>query len=437
MKLQILVLSIAVGSYKVISDGVGHGHDDYEYSPYHFEYNVHDDKEYLDFGHQEEDDGQGNVHGYYHVQLPDGRHQRVDYHVDGYSGYIADVKYDGEASHPSYQSSGHHGRLGKSLNLDAGLKTQSKFNFKKSDNLQSGNQRSGKSLSFDSLPTYSSSGRQGKSLDFETDLSHSASHLHRSQESEQSTFGQEKQSDRQGKSLPLERKAVDVAQPETNPVIRPLRTFHDSFEHQSSSLFGSFGRKGKSLNSERNQADENRFGSQFKAGQFSSDQGSFGTFGNFGSSLRKGKSLGQSLKTSNTKQKKPSLITRKRIERAGTLEASASERLSTLHTESTSTPKKKPVTFFDFAPKNVKSPFSPKFYKELQLRSSQSKKESKEKPGERNQIQLYHEVEESPLPLNPSSEEGQQNQVLEKDRTGLESEKSSLPVIRGHIIYGP
>merc|ERR1712002_1334887 len=93
--------------------GGGHGgHENYEYSPYHYEYNVDDDKEYLHFGQEEEDDGTGNVHGYYHVQLPDGRLQRVDYHISGYSGYIADVKYDGEAHHPSNANHGgsvHHG----------------------------------------------------------------------------------------------------------------------------------------------------------------------------------------------------------------------------------------------------------------------------------------------------------------------------------------
>merc|ERR1712168_357754 len=96
--------------------GGGHGgHENYEYSPYHYEYNVDDDKEYLHFGQEEEDDGTGNVHGYYHVQLPDGRLQRVDYHVSGYSGYIADVKYDGEAHHPSnayHGGGGHHGGSG-------------------------------------------------------------------------------------------------------------------------------------------------------------------------------------------------------------------------------------------------------------------------------------------------------------------------------------
>merc|ERR1711970_1048559 len=83
-------------------------HEDYQPSPYHYEYKVHDPKEYLDFGAAEEGDGKGDVHGQYHVQLPDGRLQHVSYHVDDYNGYIADVSYDGHAEHPSYHG-GHHG----------------------------------------------------------------------------------------------------------------------------------------------------------------------------------------------------------------------------------------------------------------------------------------------------------------------------------------
>merc|ERR1711887_140701 len=113
MELQALRFFVLLGLASIISAadlGGGHGgHENYEYSPYHYEYNVDDDKEYLHFGQEEEEDGTGNVHGYYHVQLPDGRLQRVDYHVSGYSGYIADVKYDGEAHHPSHHGGGHHG----------------------------------------------------------------------------------------------------------------------------------------------------------------------------------------------------------------------------------------------------------------------------------------------------------------------------------------
>merc|ERR1711970_983354 len=108
-------------------------HEDYQPSPYHYEYKVHDPKEYLDFGAAEEGDGKGDVHGQYHVQLPDGRLQHVSYHVDDYNGYIADVSYDGHAEHPSYHG-GHHGgshggvggghRFGKALIQDSGVSPQ-------------------------------------------------------------------------------------------------------------------------------------------------------------------------------------------------------------------------------------------------------------------------------------------------------------------------
>ena len=39
------------------------------------------------------DDTKGN----YWVVLPDGRKQNVNYYVNGYSGYVADVTYDGYA----------------------------------------------------------------------------------------------------------------------------------------------------------------------------------------------------------------------------------------------------------------------------------------------------------------------------------------------------
>ena len=99
----VLLVTHAVSAADQVGNGDGYGE---EPNPYHYEYKVYDDKEYLDFGQKEEGDGKDNVQGYYHVQLPDGRLQRVDYHVNGYSGYIADVKYDGESHH---QGAGHHG----------------------------------------------------------------------------------------------------------------------------------------------------------------------------------------------------------------------------------------------------------------------------------------------------------------------------------------
>merc|ERR1719233_901065 len=112
----VLTLTLSVGEL-VGGQGI-HSEEHYEPSPYHYEYKVHDDKVYLDFGAEEEGDGKDNVHGFYHVQLPDGRLQKVTYTVNGYSGYIADVTYDGEAVHPSYHAGGGHGgghRFGKSL----------------------------------------------------------------------------------------------------------------------------------------------------------------------------------------------------------------------------------------------------------------------------------------------------------------------------------
>jgi len=54
--------------------------------------------------------------GSYSVVLPDGRKQTVNYYVDGYSGYVADVQYDGYAkaydhktySAPAYSKPAYH-----------------------------------------------------------------------------------------------------------------------------------------------------------------------------------------------------------------------------------------------------------------------------------------------------------------------------------------
>ncbi|XP_059350105.1 cuticle protein 19-like [Daphnia carinata] len=53
-----------------------------------------------DYSHSESSDGQVTT-GTYHVQLPDGRTQIVNYKADSY-GYNADVKYEGEAKYPTY-----------------------------------------------------------------------------------------------------------------------------------------------------------------------------------------------------------------------------------------------------------------------------------------------------------------------------------------------
>ena len=58
----------------------------------------------LDFGHNENRNGDKTT-GSYDVLLPDGRRQTVNYYVDGYSGFVADVKYDGytKAYEPAYK----------------------------------------------------------------------------------------------------------------------------------------------------------------------------------------------------------------------------------------------------------------------------------------------------------------------------------------------
>merc|ERR1712168_1022860 len=218
----------------------------------------------------------GNVHGYYHVQLPDGRHQRVDYHVDGYSGFIADVKYDGKASHPAHHSSGHHGgRFGKSLDLSKQPGTPHK--------------------------TSSHFGRQGKSLNFAEDLRNSESQL---DPELQQSFGE---GDRKGKALTFKSKTIEISKQEENPFVRPVDTFHDAGQ------FSGFGRQGKSLNSD----SEIRFGFGSSSDVFDS------SFGSFQSSHRKGKSLDENVKS---KKKKSNLISRRRIERAGVLESTLKEK---------------------------------------------------------------------------------------------------------------
>merc|ERR1711915_278562 len=70
--------------------------------PHSFAYAVDDAASYNNFGHQETSDGK-TVTGSYRVALPDGRTQIVTYKVDGYSGFVADVVYEGVAKYPEYK----------------------------------------------------------------------------------------------------------------------------------------------------------------------------------------------------------------------------------------------------------------------------------------------------------------------------------------------
>ncbi|XP_053648479.1 cuticle protein 21-like [Cherax quadricarinatus] len=66
---------------------------------YYFHYNVLDDDSGTDFSHQETREGH-YTHGSYTVLLPDGRLQKVTYYVNGDSGFVAEVTYEGVARYP-------------------------------------------------------------------------------------------------------------------------------------------------------------------------------------------------------------------------------------------------------------------------------------------------------------------------------------------------
>ncbi|XP_050720275.1 uncharacterized protein LOC127000552 isoform X1 [Eriocheir sinensis] len=67
---------------------------------YNFNWAVKDDYSSNDFGQEENRNGY-DTQGSYYVLLPDGRLQRVSYTVNGDSGFVAEVSYEGEAQ-PSY-----------------------------------------------------------------------------------------------------------------------------------------------------------------------------------------------------------------------------------------------------------------------------------------------------------------------------------------------
>ena len=77
---------------------------------YKFDWAVKDDYHYVDMNQYEARDGD-NTKGSYSVVLPDGRRQNVNYYVNGYSGYVADVTYDGYAKaydHKTYSAPAYH-----------------------------------------------------------------------------------------------------------------------------------------------------------------------------------------------------------------------------------------------------------------------------------------------------------------------------------------
>ncbi|XP_042885418.1 pro-resilin-like isoform X2 [Penaeus japonicus] len=77
---------------------------------YDFDWAVRHEDSGNNFGHQEARDGD-DTQGSYYVHLPDGRLQTVKYFVDGDSGYVAEVNYEGEARFPdSYESASFESR---------------------------------------------------------------------------------------------------------------------------------------------------------------------------------------------------------------------------------------------------------------------------------------------------------------------------------------
>ena len=66
--------------------------------PYSYTYAVEDPKAGVNFG-ESVSGGGDSVKGSYHVALPDGRLQTVNYAVAGEGGYVADVSYGGKAGY--------------------------------------------------------------------------------------------------------------------------------------------------------------------------------------------------------------------------------------------------------------------------------------------------------------------------------------------------
>ena len=75
--------------------------ESYEDAKYEFDWQV--DEDYNKFGQEEQRDGD-NTQGSYYVDLPDGRRQTVTYYVDGDSGFVAEVNYEGEARYSEESS---------------------------------------------------------------------------------------------------------------------------------------------------------------------------------------------------------------------------------------------------------------------------------------------------------------------------------------------
>jgi len=79
----------------------------YDPQPYEYKYGVEDQYSGTSFDKNENQSPDGVTTGSYRVNLPDGRVQVVSYTVDAYNGYVADVRYEGEAVYPDPPKDGY------------------------------------------------------------------------------------------------------------------------------------------------------------------------------------------------------------------------------------------------------------------------------------------------------------------------------------------
>merc|ERR1719245_80363 len=101
-----LLLTSALAAVVPVAPGYAPAPAPYHPAPYHeeklppqpFAYEYGGADEYgRHFAKTETQDEYGVVQGEYRVELPDGRVQIVSYHADHENGFIADVRYEGEA----------------------------------------------------------------------------------------------------------------------------------------------------------------------------------------------------------------------------------------------------------------------------------------------------------------------------------------------------
>lgn len=101
MKIAIITVLLAVAAAQAYQQP-NYKLSEYKFRmPYSFAWDVNDDASDNHYTHSESSNGNA-VTGSYRVALPDGRTQIVTYRADS-NGYVADVKYEGQARYPEYK----------------------------------------------------------------------------------------------------------------------------------------------------------------------------------------------------------------------------------------------------------------------------------------------------------------------------------------------